>query len=947
MKFFKPPHFIHYMILISACGIHLQAADALSLGKGSIASEPPVNEKVIELYAKNPLLGLQALKRPLPTNDWWTTLLTEVPFPGTLWSMPLTVTPDANGLAIGIPMGWSDKGTELQRGTPLQINGTPKTPGMADGSILLFDFEEGLWPKTWKRRGDAFGEAPMPFTQHGAANGSGSAYACSFYGGDQATGTATSPVFILNRDYIHLRVSGGNDADKVGVELVVADKVVHHAIGDQSNNLKPHRWDVKAFKGQRAQIRLIDNHQGGWGFIAADAILLSDQPEPPAPGVFSRCSTLDWGDWSVQFGLHAGGGSRFEVTLARGMPFVWIEAKDIKPHLTIEASDVLLAPDGSHPSFPYNHPEIIISREQRLFSVHVPANTHWEKRGMSLIPVSATPIPFLVIGALPDLNLAGAFSKFAYTLPRDTRYEWSLQPDKAEILTRWSIQAEALQGNAQQVLQGWLPHHWRNTQHNLKMTPLTYQTQRGEMKVSYGSQFEIHYPFYGLPIALPLADETEQSSPRFNPEILDYHLTQWITDRSHRLPKDRAGADTYWGGKEILSLARTATLAQQRNHPMAEPAIDMLREALTDWCTYTPGEDARYFARYPSPWNGLVGFNPSYGSETFSDAHFHHGYFTLSAALLIRMDPAWGKAYGPVIKQIAQHYANPDRDSADFPFLRTFSPWVGHSYAGGSSNPNDGNNQESTSEAMMGWAGLFLLGAALEDPVLRDTGAMGLAVEAEAIREYWNDYYAWKDPSHSPVFPDAYRAEHTIVGVRRDRDMGYFTWFSGEAIHIYGIQWLPTWTHLQYLGLDDPQFIKDQSAAMLSRQPAENSYQGFASLGRDWGHVALSQLMWGDPVKVCEILGLAIEANGELGDWQNGGVTYAMAHSLRQIGRPSSILRSSLSTGTVYETTEGKSRWIGWNPSSQPQTVSILKDAIVIHTFQLPPGPGPHTQEIP
>ncbi len=944
MKFFKASHFTPFMIL---CGLTLQAAESIQLGKGSIASEAPVHEKVIALYEKDPLLGPQARNRPLPTNDWWTTLLTESPFPGTLWDMPLTVTPDTNGLAIAIPKGWSENGNELIKGSPLQISGIPKTPGMTDDSILLFDFEEGLWPNTWKRTGDAFGDSPMPFTQHGASNGNGSAYACSFYGADRATGTLTSPVFTLNRDYIHLRVSGGNDPERLGVELVVSDKVVHRAIGDQSNNLKDHRWDVKAFKGQRAQIRLIDQHEGGWGFIAADAILLSDNPEPPDPGVFSRCSTLDWGDWSVQFGLHAGGASRFEVTLARGMPFIWIEAKEIQPHITLQASDILLAPDGSNIPFPYNQPEIIISREQRLFSVYAPANTQWEKRGTTLIPVSDAPIPFLVIGALPELNHAAAFSKFAYTLPRDTRYDWEVLPDKAEILTRWTVKTEALQGNNPQVLQGWLPHHWRNTQHDLKMAPLRYQTQRGEMKVSYGSRFEIRYPFYGLPITLPLADDKDPLSPRFNPKVLDDQLTQWINDRANRPPKDRAGADTYWGGKEILALARTATLAQQRNHPKTQEAIDMLREALSDWCTFTPGEEARYFARYPAPWNGLVGFNPSYGSETFSDAHFHHGYFTLSAAMLIRLDPSWGKDYAPVLKQIAYHYANPERDSTDFPFLRTFSPWVGHSYAAGSSSPNDGNNQESTSESMMGWAGLFLLGVAINEPALRDTGMMGMAVEAEAVREYWNDYYGWKDPLGSPTFPEAYRNQHSIVGVRRDRDMGYFTWFSGEAKHIYGIQWFPTWTHLQYLGMDDPRFIKEQSAAMLSRQSAEASYPGFASLGQEWGHVALSQLMWGDPGKVCEILGRAMEVDSEFGNWKSGGVTYAMAHSLRQFGRPSPTLRSNVATGTVYASTDGQRRWIGWNPSPQAQAVTILQGETEIYTFQLPPGAGPHTQIIP
>ncbi|WFB37276.1 glycosyl hydrolase [Kiritimatiellota bacterium B12222] len=909
----------------------------LPLGQGSIASEPPENPNTQALFAKKPLLGPQARNRPLPTNDWWTALLTEPAFPGKLWVMPLTVDPHENGLDLYIPQTWSESGTDLVLGSPLQISGIPKQSGMVDGSILLFDFEEGQWPQDWIVKGKAFGPLPMPATQHGAAHINGNAYACSFYGGDSAVGSITSPEIPITHDYIHFRVSGGNEPDKLGVEFLVDGKVIYKTVGDQSNNLRPQRWDVQAYKGKKARIRLVDEHQGGWGFIAADTFILSDQPDAPQPGVFTRCSTINWGDSSLQFGLHAAGSARMEITLARGMPFMWIENKEVQPFITLNPADLLFSTEGTPISFPHPNPRLIISRENRLFSVYAPENCHWEKRGQALFPVSDKPSHFLVIGALPSLKLAPAFASFAYTLPRDTRYEWSFDPDKSEVLTRWSIQTEALQGNQTQVLQGWLPHHWRNTKNNLDVVPVTYQTQRGLMKVSKGNAFEFSYTFHGLPITLPLPTGEEKVETPFQPAVLDDFLTEWITNSALKKSSDRAGADTYWGGKELLALARVATLSEQRNHPLSDQALDMLREALSDWCTYTPGEPARYFARYPSPWNGVVGFNPSYGSETFSDCHFHHGYFTLSAAMLIRLDPSWGKHYQEVITPIALHYANADRTSTEFPFLRTFSPWVGHSYAGGTSSTSDGNNQESTSESMMAWAGLFLLGSALGDDHLRDTGAMGYAVEAEAIREYWNDYYAWEDPKNPAVFPEAYQAKHTIVGVRRDRDMGYFTWFSGEAKHIYGIQWFPTWTHLQYIGFDDPQFIQAQSKAMLTRQGTDS----FTPLGREWGHVALGQLMWGDPQTVCKLLQQAQQNNTELGDGQNGGVTYAMAHALNILGQPATDYRSTVPTGTVYQNQFGDLTWVGWNPSTQNITVKVTQAGLERFSFQLPPGNAP------
>jgi len=115
-------------------------------------------------------------------------------------------------------------------------------------------------------------------------------------------------------------------------------------------------------------------------------------------------------------------------------------------------------------------------------------------------------------------------------------------------------------------------------------------------------------------------------------------------------------------------------------------------------------------ARYPN-WPALVGFDSSYGSEQFNDHHFHYGYFTFASALLGMYDPTFLNTtnYGAIAKLVAKEYANWDRTDQNFPFLRTFDIWAGHSDAGGFSSPG-GNNQESSSEAMQSWGGLFLLG---------------------------------------------------------------------------------------------------------------------------------------------------------------------------------------------------------------------------------------------
>ena len=207
-------------------------------------------------------------------------------------------------------------------------------------------------------------------------------------------------------------------------------------------------------------------------------------------------------------------------------------------------------------------------------------------------------------------------------------------------------------------------------------------------------------------------------------------------------------------------------MAWQLQLPIAKDLYKEAKRVVEDWLTYDPGEKAFYYARYPLPWSGLVGFNSSYGSEQFTDNHFHYGYLAMSAGLIGMHDPVWLKKYRPALTEVVKQYAEWERDSLRYPRLRTFECWGGHSYAGGMSSGYDGNNQESSSEAVGSWAGMFFLGAALGDDEMFDTGAMGYAIETEAVHEYWNNAYGWKEPGQSNW---SFNYEPTICSVMWDR----------------------------------------------------------------------------------------------------------------------------------------------------------------------------------
>ena len=139
----------------------------------------------------------------------------------------------------------------------------------------------------WKVEGGAFGMAPVAGKLDGMATEitgySGDSYACSAHGGDKATGTLTSPDFKISEKFIAFLIAGGNHPGKTAVRLMVDGQSVLEATGDDSLKFRPIIWDVSAFKGKSASIRIIDSETGKQGMIAADYFIQTDSDKPVFP----------------------------------------------------------------------------------------------------------------------------------------------------------------------------------------------------------------------------------------------------------------------------------------------------------------------------------------------------------------------------------------------------------------------------------------------------------------------------------------------------------------------------------------------------------------------------------------------------------------------------------------------------------------------------------------
>ncbi len=240
------------------------------------------------------------------------------------------------------------------------------------------------------------------------------------------------------------------------------------------------------------------------------------------------------------------------------------------------------------------------------------------------------------------------------------------------------------------------------------------------------------------------------------------------------------------------------------------------------------------FAYSPEKKMFIAGKNSEFGNEKGNDHHFHYGYYLRSAAVLFDARPAAGDDLKAILDEMAFDIANSDRSSKRYPFLRHFSPYAGHSWADGEALFQDGNNQESSSESMNAWYGLYLWGKATNNNRFSMTG-MGLyANELLGLKSYW---FGEGNP-----FPSGF--EHPLVSLVWGGKRDYATWFSADPMHIQGIQWLPITPASEYLGTL-PNHIERMNDLNLTTARAAD---------HEWGDLYTAYLSYFDPAEAAKYL---------------------------------------------------------------------------------------------
>ncbi len=599
---------------------------------------------------------------------------------------------------------------------------------------------------------------------------------------------------------------------------------------------------------------------------------------------FTEALVDSWSDFMVSF-IMQDGDSWVRVTCVHGSPIVWIEANGVKVNVTNPAAG------------------------RYAVAQTVAGGRQWTTVGLLTQGIDAQKI-----------------AQYAQRVPRSTRINYSYDATKASLSTTFSVLTEDINLQsapaAAPALIAFLPHHVysdRVTMNGNSDTPTytgEYLSPRGTMKVLEGNNFTFNYTVHGF---LP-----------FFPKPLEW-AEGFSADRMQALNADYAargtfGGDTYWGGKGLTQMMHYMTFALQMGDTATfRLAKQRLKENLVDWYTYTPGELRRYFARY-NRWGALVGFDCSYDSDTFNDHHFHYGYFVYASAVLCMLDADFREQYGAIVREVARDYANWERidsqkskvESNELlePWFRTLDPYCGHSFAGGMGNAWNGNGQESTSEAIQGWGGVWMLGAALGDQEMLETGIFGYTLETRAAAEYWFDR-GRRNIDYSK-YQHPYCCNLTMQGV------GWWTWFSGDPVWMHSIQWLPISPILTNFFSEDLAFTRWDYTEMYKGKEIGDYEAAQGGLGDEsgLGNVCLSYLSLFDPDSAARVwdrmdrMGKALAKNPD-----TGGITYWLTHSHKALGDKRYDILCDHPLACAYTDSKGVTTYAVYNAGKSALTV--------------------------
>lgn len=617
----------------------------------------------------------------------------------------------------------------------------------------------------------------------------------------------------------------------------------------------------------------------------------------------------DHGDWHVVIRFGTTRGEACDTTVLHGSPFSYYACRggDIRLDLASRPTDLALQPLGEIPDR-----VVRFTLDGQAWAAFAPRDARWEVAGDGGITLrTADGRANFSLAALPDAAPAtlARFAGAAFAFPTATRVEWQFDEAGSRVRSTFSMATQALEGASDQSLLGLYPHQWKSLAGGvLKDDVGSYATVRGRLRLIEGNRFTVERTFHGFtphwgPVVEPVARASIESLLVGDLAKVDSLYT-------------KMGRGTYWTGKALGASAQLLSVAEAQGKTAARDALlNSLRSRLQSWFD---GSRKSHFFHDPRT-GTLVGVPEEYASITaMNDHHFHYGYWIMAAAHVALRDRTWASRdqWGGMVDLLIADIATAERGRADFPFLRNFDAYEGHSWASGNADFDAGNNQESSSEAVNAWAGLVLWAEATGNRALRDLGVFLYTSEIASLGQYWFDLDRdvlapeFGQPFASMVFGGKY---------------SYNTWWTQEPRQIFGINLLPLTPASTYLA-QDPGYLPRVAARLPAERQAYHARGGDDGTPPDiWQDVIAGAVAVGDASA-----GLALwKRNGSVEVGETRTRTQHWLARLGELGTPDWTVTADTTLYAVFRRGDGTRTYLAWNTGDAARRVTFSDGTVL------------------
>lgn len=659
---------------------------------------------------------------------------------------------------------------------------------------------------------------------------------------------------------------------------------------------------------ERQDVEIVYPHQ--------PALTLHPDAFEPEPARLAKVS-----DWAIDIAM-ARGADEMRATVAHGSPYAYVRLNRGDLRVSLAAAGERLAPDGD--------PRVLVLRVQgRAYALFGPTGVRWEQAAPTAwrgrLPAGAG---YVSVAALPDEQPAtlALLARHAYAFVQDTRAQGRYDRAAGQVRTTFTATVQVMEGPDHGPLLGLYPHHWHDNASVAGRLGPAYDTVRGKLHLLADRSFTTTRPYAGFVPHWPRLAE----GPRL--AELNDHFKRDLRRRRELIPA-RENADNwrvaaYWQGKGLTRMTQLAAIAEQQGDTAArDQLLDIVRERMEWWFS---GQASRSYLHLDKDLGTVVAYpDEFFHVEQMNDHHFWFGYWIRAAAEIALRDPAWAAKdrWGAMVELLVADIATAERGRADFPYLRNFDPYEGHSWAVGIGGAGDyggwGNNQESSSEALNAWAALVLWGEVTGNPALTDLGAVLLTTEISAIEHYWFDL-------HGLVFAPEYR--QVMASMVFGAKYAHNTWWTDEPRQIHGINLLPVASFSTYLARD-PAYIRRNLAALDTYTAAYRKRGRFPPNPPPadvWQDIFAKYLALADPAAALA----AWNPNGSVEDGDTRTHTLHWMLSLQAMGTPDLGVRADTPLHAVFRQPDGRRTYLAYNAGKAPLTVTFSDGKVL----QVPPG---------